>query len=62
MESLAIKRVEFISDMLYITVRGQWCNIIVLNVHAPTEDKSDNTKDTFYKEQSMYLVNSSSTT
>jgi hypothetical protein len=23
----------------YITLRGRWCHIIVLNVHAPTEDK-----------------------
>jgi hypothetical protein len=35
----SIKRVEFVSDrMLYITLRGRWCHIIVLNVHAPTED------------------------
>jgi hypothetical protein len=25
--------------MSYIIIRGRWCNIIVLNVHAPTEDK-----------------------
>jgi hypothetical protein len=36
----AVKRVEFVSDrMLYIILRGRWCHIIVLNVHAPTEDK-----------------------
>jgi exonuclease III len=29
-------RVEFVSDgALYIVLRGRWCNIIVLNVHAP---------------------------
>jgi hypothetical protein len=27
-----------------------WCNIIVLNVHAPCEDKSDDVKDRFYEE------------
>jgi hypothetical protein len=38
----AVKRVEFVSDgMSYIILRGRWCNIIVLNVHAPTEDKID---------------------
>ena len=38
----AVKRVEFVSDrVLYIVLRGRWCNIIVLNVHAPSEDKSD---------------------
>jgi hypothetical protein len=34
----AIKRVEFVSDrMSYMLLRGLWYNIIVLNVHAPTE-------------------------
>jgi hypothetical protein len=38
----AVKRVEFVSDrMLYIILKGHWCDIIVLNVHAPTEDKDD---------------------
>jgi hypothetical protein len=37
----AVTRVEFVSDsMSYIILRGRWCNI-VLNVHAPTEDKID---------------------
>jgi len=37
----AVKRVQFISDrMSYIVLRGRWCRIIVLNVHAPTEEKS----------------------
>ena len=47
----AVKRVEFVSDRVsYIVLRGRWCNIIVLNVHAPSEDKSDDSKDTFYEE------------
>jgi exonuclease III len=46
-----IRRVEFISDrMLYIILRGRWCNIIVLNVHAPWEDRSDDAEDSFYEE------------
>jgi hypothetical protein len=46
----AIKRVEFVSDrMPYIILRSRWCSIIVLNVHAPTEDKID-IKDRFYEE------------
>jgi exonuclease III len=36
--------------MSYIILRGRWCHIIVLNVHAPTEDKTDDVKDSFYKE------------
>jgi len=47
----AVKRVEFVSDKVsYIVLRGCWCNIIVLNVHAPSEDKSDDSKDSFYEE------------
>jgi hypothetical protein len=44
----AVKRVEFVGDrMSYIILRCHWCDIIVLNVHAPTEDKSDDVKDRF---------------
>ena len=36
----AVERVEFVSNRLsYIVLRGCWCNIIVLNVHAPSEEK-----------------------
>jgi len=44
-------RVEFVSDMVsYIVLRGRWSNIIVLNVHAPSEEKSDESKGSFYEE------------
>jgi exonuclease III len=47
----AVKMVEFVSNrMSYITLRGCWCHIIILNVHAPTEDKTDDVKDSFYEE------------
>jgi hypothetical protein len=36
--------------MSYIILRGRWCNIIVLNVHVPTEDKIDDIEDRFYEE------------
>jgi hypothetical protein len=36
--------------MLYIILRGCWFYIIVLNVHAPTEDKIDHVKDCFCEE------------
>jgi hypothetical protein len=43
--------VEFASDrMPHIMLRGCWCNIIVLNVHAPCENKSDDVKNNFYEE------------
>jgi exonuclease III len=47
----AVKRVEFISDrMSYTTLKGRWCDIIVLNVHAPNVDKDDDIKDIFYEQ------------
>jgi hypothetical protein len=46
-----VKRAEFVSDrMSYIILRGRWCHIIVLNIQAPTDDKTDNVKDSFYEE------------
>ena len=45
----AVKRVEFISDrMSYIVLRGRWCKI-VLNVLAPSKEKSDDSIDRFYE-------------
>jgi hypothetical protein len=38
----AVKWVEFVTDrMLYIILKGHWCDMTVLNVHAPTKDKDD---------------------
>ena len=46
--TLAVKRVEFVSDrVLYTVVRVRWCNIIVLNMHAQSDGKSDGLKDSF---------------
>ena len=46
-----MKKVEFVSDRLsYIELRGRWHNIIVVNVHASSEEKSDEAKDSFYEE------------
>ena len=43
-----VKRVEFVSDMVpYIVLRGGWCNTVVLNVHAPSEEKVMNQKTVF---------------
>ena len=39
-------RVEFVSDRLsYIVLRGRWLNIIVVNVHTPSEEKGEESKD-----------------
>ena len=46
----AVKTVEIVCDrMLFIVLRGCWCNIIALNVHAPSEKKSDS-NDAVYEE------------
>jgi hypothetical protein len=47
----AVKKVEFVNDrMSYIILRCRWCHIIVLNVHAPTEDKIEDVKDSVYED------------
>jgi hypothetical protein len=47
----AVKRVEFYSDRLsYMVLRGRWYNIFVLNVHVSSEEKSDDSKDSFITE------------
>jgi hypothetical protein len=46
----AVRRVEFVSEKMYTILRGSWSSIIILNVHAPCEDKSDVVKDSFCEE------------
>ena len=36
--------------MIYTVLRDRWCYVIFLNVHASSEQKSDNLKDRFYEE------------
>jgi hypothetical protein len=36
--------------MPYIILRDRWCDIIVMNVHAPTEDEADNKTDSIFEE------------
>jgi len=46
-----VKIVEFVSDRLsYIVLRSHSRNITVVNVHAPSEEKSDESKDSFYED------------
>jgi hypothetical protein len=48
--------VEFINDrMSYIILRGHWCDDIILNVHAPTEDKIDDVNNSFYEQQERVI-------
>jgi len=54
--TISSKRVEFLNDRVsYIVLRGRWCNIIVLSVHAPSEAKSDESEDSFYEELEQVL-------
>jgi hypothetical protein len=47
----SVRSVEFVSNrMLYIILRGCWCDIIFLNIRAATDDKIDDVKDSFYEE------------
>ena len=46
------KMVEFISDRVScITLKGQWCDIIVINVHIPSEDKGNELKIAYIFDQ-----------
>jgi exonuclease III len=48
---LAVKRVELVhGSMSYIVLWSQWHKIIVFNVHEPSEEKSDTSKDSYYEE------------
>ena len=52
----AITRVECVSDrMSYKVLRGRWCKIIALNMRAPSEEKSDDSKDSFYEELEQFF-------
>jgi len=46
----SVKRVVFVSDrMSYIVLRVCWFNNIVLNVHAASEEKTNDLKDSLIK-------------
>jgi hypothetical protein len=43
--------------MSHITLRGRWCHIIVLNINARGEDKTDYVKSRFYEESLHEISN-----
>jgi exonuclease III len=45
-----LRRQSLFDRMSYVILRGRWCDGIVLNVHAPTEDKIDDVKGRLYEE------------
>ena len=55
----AVKRVEFVSDRVsYIVLSGRWCNIIFVNVHAISEEKSDESTHRFCEELEQVFYHS----
>jgi len=59
----AVKGVELVSDrMSYIILKGRWCNIIVLNAHAPTRGKVITQKTVFMENKSRFSIIFLSTT
>ena len=53
----AVKSVEFVSDRVtYIVTRGRLCNIFVLKVHAPSEEKSDDSKDSLIRNLGRFSI------
>ena len=40
----------------HIGLRGCWCNLIVINVNAPSEEKSDYSKDSFCEELEQVFI------
>ena len=55
----AVKRVEFVSDrMSHIVLRGHWRNIIILNEHAPTEEKTVDSKYSFIRNYISFSISS----
>jgi hypothetical protein len=53
----AVNMAPFVSVRLsYIILRVCWCHIIVMKVHASTEGKIDDVKDSFYEELECVFV------
>jgi len=38
----------------HLVLRGHWCIIFVLNVHAPSGKKSDDLTDSVYEESAVF--------
>jgi hypothetical protein len=54
----AVKTVWFVSDRIsYTVLRGHWFNVIVLNLHAPSKEKTDHSKDRFYEKLQQVFSN-----
>ena len=50
MNSISIKESSSLAIDCHIVLGGRWRNTIIVNVHAPSEEKCDTSKDSFYAE------------
>jgi len=41
----------------HIILRGRWCNIVVLNAHASSEEKTNDSNDSFYEKLEQVFDN-----
>jgi uncharacterized membrane protein len=58
----AVKRVEFASVMMScVILRGRWCDIIALNVQAPTENNLIIRRAATTRNWNVYSINSLNT-
>jgi uncharacterized protein YifN (PemK superfamily) len=47
----AVTRAEFVSDRIsYVILKGRRCDITVLHVHALTDDRTDDMKESFHED------------
>ena len=53
----AVKKIELVGNRVsYIVLRGRKCNNVVPNVHEQSEEKSDDSKDSFMKNEGRFLI------
>jgi hypothetical protein len=55
----AVTRIWFVITMvsyILVVLGCRWCNIIVLQMHAPIEDKSDYLKDSFTRNFRRFFI------
>jgi len=44
------------SKVSYVVLRGGWCILIVLNVHAPNKEKCNVSKDSFMRNYNISFI------
>jgi len=56
-DNISNKTVDFVSDRVsYVGLRGRRCNTIVMNKRAPSEEKYNDSKDSFGGKLSRFLI------